>query len=74
MRNLIQYPISADEITTYLQQLEDELTYDKTGLLGDLRPLMLSTAKIAVLINEKLISKIENLEAQLKEAKSNGLG
>lgn len=74
MRNLIQYPISAEEITTDLQQLEDELTYDKTGLLGDLRPLMLSTTKIAVLINEKLISKIENLEAQLKEAKSNGLG
>ena len=63
MRNLIQYPITSAEIATYLQELEDSLSYENTKLLGDMRPLLLSAAKIAVLTNERLLMKIESYEA-----------
>lgn len=71
MRNLVQYPITAVEIAAYLQELEIELGYENTKQIGDMRPLLLSAAKIAVLVNDKLLMKIESYEAD--EPYYNGL-
>lgn len=44
MRNLEQYPITTDEIIQCLKVLMDDVAYEKTGLVGDMRPLLLANA------------------------------
>lgn len=44
MRNLAEYPITVGEIKECLEKLADDLAYEKTGLIGDTRPLLLRTA------------------------------
>lgn len=70
MRNLVQYPITPDEIRDYLQELENEVSFEKTGLYGDMRPLLLSTAKVSIRVNqtyEHQRNRIFELEAENKE-------
>ena len=44
MRDLEKYPITTDEIIQCLQRLMDDVSYEKTGLVGDMRPLLLANA------------------------------
>jgi hypothetical protein len=44
MRNLVEYPITHEEIMECLARLSEVLSYDKTGLVGDMRPLLLDRA------------------------------
>lgn len=70
MRNLAQYPITPDEIRDYLQELENEVSFEKTGLYGDMRPLLLSAAKVSIRVNqtyEHQRNRIFELEEQNKE-------
>jgi hypothetical protein len=48
MRNLLDYPITKEEIVQCLLHLSNELSKDE--LVGDMRPILLETA--ARLINE----------------------
>lgn len=45
MRNLVEYPITKDEIVHYLDFLIRELGYTNTELVGDMGPLLLQAAK-----------------------------
>jgi len=44
MRDLEQYPITTDEIIQCLKELMNDVAYEKTGLTGDMRPLLLANA------------------------------
>ena len=48
MRNLVQYPITGDEIVDYLRSLAADVDPEKTRLVGDMRPLLLDEAIRAV--------------------------
>ena len=44
MRNLKEFPIEKEEILACLTSLIEEMAYEKTGLIGDMRPLLLAKA------------------------------
>ena len=48
MRNLIQYPISKEEIVGCLKEFAKEVDPEITGLYGDMRPLLLAEAVLIV--------------------------
>lgn len=48
MRNLVQCPITGDEIVDYLRSLAADVDPEKTRLVGDMRPLLLDEAIRAV--------------------------
>jgi hypothetical protein len=48
MRNLKEYPITFDEMQNFLDELAKEYNPEKTGLVGDIRPVMISELKDAL--------------------------
>ena len=44
MRNLMEYPILLEEVLECLEQFHRDVDPDKTGLCGDMRPLLLLRA------------------------------
>ena len=44
MRNLTEHPITTDEILTCLETARDAVSYDTTGLVGDMRPTLFQLA------------------------------
>lgn len=49
MRNTVEYPITAKEIIDCLDAFLKEVDPDKTGLVGDMRTLLLEKAKQIIL-------------------------
>jgi len=41
MRNLKQYPITDEEVLNFLDHIYDEYSFEKTRLLGDIRPAII---------------------------------
>lgn len=41
MRNLEEYPITREELSEFMDQIARDVDPEKTGLIGDLRPLMI---------------------------------
>lgn len=54
MRNLKEYPVTTDEIVTFLDILIKKMSYENTGCVGDMRPLLLQKAKEIVVWHGKL--------------------
>lgn len=44
MRNLEQYPVTLDEVIDCLRQFKDEVDPTVTGIIGDMRPILLDYA------------------------------
>ena len=44
MRNLIQYPVTKEEIIGCLKEFVKEVDPETTGLYGDMRPILLAEA------------------------------
>lgn len=44
MRNTVEYPITKDEIVDCLREFITECVQGKTGLIGDIRPILLQKA------------------------------
>jgi hypothetical protein len=44
MRNLMEYPITKEEIIGYLTELFEDVDPEKTRLVGDMRPSLLREA------------------------------
>ncbi len=57
MRNLMQHPITAAEIETFLEYLAVEINAE--GLIGDMRPLLLKTAAAVVRAAHGMIDGID---------------
>lgn len=45
MRNLLQYPITDEEVLNFLDHLSEEYDYKKTLLVGDMRPTIIEYIK-----------------------------
>ncbi len=41
MRNILQYPITKSEVRNCLEGFADSIDYKKTGLVGDIRPMIM---------------------------------
>lgn len=48
MRNLIQYPVTKEEIIGCLKEFAKEVDPETTGLCGDMRPILLAEAILIV--------------------------
>lgn len=60
MRNLVQYPITSDEIVACLRQLSTEISdIDGERLIGDMRPLLLQTAANVVEAADEMLKGID---------------
>lgn len=40
MRNLAQYPLTHQEILDFLERMREDVSYEKTGGVGDMRPMI----------------------------------
>jgi hypothetical protein len=52
MRDTVRYPVTKDEILECLDNMLNDLSYTKTGLVGDMRPLLISKAKDIILMGK----------------------
>ena len=50
MRNLLEYPVTTQEIVEYLTYLKTEFDFGNTGSCGDMGPVILAEA-IARIVN-----------------------
>jgi hypothetical protein len=62
MRNLAEQPITHGEILEYLNAILEDVSFEKTQLFGDMRPLLLERAKQMVLddLTRQDRAKLEN--------------
>lgn len=52
MRNTLKYPITTAELIEYCNRQIKDLSYEKTGLIGDMRPLYYT--ELIDMLHEKL--------------------
>lgn len=53
-RNFAEYPVTVEEIVECLKQFQESVSYEKTGLIGDMRPYLLELAIDVVMKREKI--------------------
>lgn len=66
MRNLKEYPVNQREINDLLAKLQKEFSYEKTKLIGDMRPVILDVVYQIVCAS---FDMMEEIDARLDEQK-----